>query len=179
MPSSSIYFLKSTGLTLPTGKSFAITLTKPGPRATPVPGEDTPSEERTIWTPAWPTTRTAAKARLNRIGRRSRATLPCPGQLGHRDQDPLLKSSDSDFPEPGAALNTPANPRSRKSAARPSALHCLLSSRVVVPVLRAPPSPAAVVGIPLARRGQDALGTAGETPAQCLLHSPFSFSLSL
>jgi hypothetical protein len=23
------------------------------------------------------------------------------GQLGHRDQDPLLKSSDSDFPEPG------------------------------------------------------------------------------
>ena len=24
------------------------------------------------------------------------------GQLGHRDQDPLLKSSDTDFPEPGA-----------------------------------------------------------------------------
>jgi len=24
------------------------------------------------------------------------------GQLGHRDQDPLLKSSDSDFPEPAA-----------------------------------------------------------------------------
>ena len=24
-----------------------------------------------------------------------------PGQLGHRDQDPLLKSSDTDFPEPG------------------------------------------------------------------------------
>ena len=23
------------------------------------------------------------------------------GQLGHRDQDPRLKSSDSDFPEPG------------------------------------------------------------------------------
>ena len=23
------------------------------------------------------------------------------GQLGHRDQDPMLKSSDSDFPEPG------------------------------------------------------------------------------
>ena len=23
------------------------------------------------------------------------------GQLGHRDQDPLIKSSDSDFPEPG------------------------------------------------------------------------------
>jgi len=25
------------------------------------------------------------------------------GQLGHRDQDPLLKSSDTDFPEPGAS----------------------------------------------------------------------------
>jgi hypothetical protein len=24
------------------------------------------------------------------------------GQLGHRDQDPMLKSSDSDFPEPSA-----------------------------------------------------------------------------
>ena len=23
------------------------------------------------------------------------------GQIGHRDQDPLLESSDSDFPEPG------------------------------------------------------------------------------
>jgi hypothetical protein len=25
------------------------------------------------------------------------------GQLGHRDQDPLLKDSDSDFPEPGGS----------------------------------------------------------------------------
>jgi hypothetical protein len=24
-------------------------------------------------------------------------------QLGHRDQDPLLKGADSDFPEPGAS----------------------------------------------------------------------------
>lgn len=24
-----------------------------------------------------------------------------PGQIGHRDQDPLLKSNDSDYPEPG------------------------------------------------------------------------------
>lgn len=23
------------------------------------------------------------------------------GQLGHRDQDPMLKSADTDFPEPG------------------------------------------------------------------------------
>lgn len=25
------------------------------------------------------------------------------GQLGHRDQNPLLKSSDTDFPEPGGS----------------------------------------------------------------------------
>lgn len=25
------------------------------------------------------------------------------GQLGHRDQNPLLKSADSDFPEPGGS----------------------------------------------------------------------------
>jgi hypothetical protein len=24
------------------------------------------------------------------------------GQLGHRDQDPMLKSADTDFPEPGS-----------------------------------------------------------------------------
>jgi hypothetical protein len=25
------------------------------------------------------------------------------GQLGHRDQDPMLKSADTDFPEPGGS----------------------------------------------------------------------------
>ena len=25
------------------------------------------------------------------------------GQLGHRDQDPMLKAADTDFPEPGAS----------------------------------------------------------------------------
>jgi hypothetical protein len=25
------------------------------------------------------------------------------GQLGHRDQDPLIKSADTDFPEPGGS----------------------------------------------------------------------------
>jgi hypothetical protein len=32
-------------------------------------------------------------------GEKAMTTLS--GQLGHRDQDPLLKSNDSDFPEPG------------------------------------------------------------------------------
>jgi len=46
------------------------------------------------------------------------------GQLGHRDQDPLLKSSDTDFPEPGAgpehsgetAAAAPENPKKREVA---------------------------------------------------------------
>jgi hypothetical protein len=28
---------------------------------------------------------------------------PMQGQLGHRDQDPLLKDADTDFPEPGGS----------------------------------------------------------------------------
>ena len=35
------------------------------------------------------------------------------GQLGHRDQDPLIKSNDSDFPEPG---NSEEHSGEKKSA---------------------------------------------------------------
>ena len=37
------------------------------------------------------------------------------GQLGHRDQDPMLKDADSDFPEPGQSPEHSGEPR-RKSA---------------------------------------------------------------
>lgn len=37
------------------------------------------------------------------------------GQLGHRDQDPMLKDADSDFPEPGQNPEHSGEPR-RKSA---------------------------------------------------------------
>jgi hypothetical protein len=33
------------------------------------------------------------------------------GQLGHRDQDPLLKSSDTDFPEPGGTAAHSGEPQ--------------------------------------------------------------------
>lgn len=36
-------------------------------------------------------------------------------QLGHRDQDPMLKDADSDFPEPGHNPEHTGEPR-RKSA---------------------------------------------------------------
>ena len=35
------------------------------------------------------------------------------GQLGHRDQDPLIKSNDTDFPEPG---NSEEHSGEKKSA---------------------------------------------------------------
>ncbi len=45
--------------------------------------------------------KTPAKVRLNRTVRAKRPNMSTTGQLGHRDQDPLMESSDSDFPEPG------------------------------------------------------------------------------
>jgi hypothetical protein len=39
------------------------------------------------------------------------------GQLGHRDQDPLIKSNDSDFPEPGNNEEHSGEPRTKESAA--------------------------------------------------------------
>jgi hypothetical protein len=34
-------------------------------------------------------------------------------QLGHRDQDPMLKDADSDFPEPGESPEHTGEPRRR------------------------------------------------------------------
>jgi hypothetical protein len=36
------------------------------------------------------------------------------GQLGHRDQNALLKSSDTDFPEPGAVPEHSGEPADKK-----------------------------------------------------------------
>ena len=36
------------------------------------------------------------------------------GQLGHRDQDAMLKSADSDFPEPGGSPEHTGEPEDRK-----------------------------------------------------------------
>jgi hypothetical protein len=36
------------------------------------------------------------------------------GQLGHRDQNPMLKSSDTDFPEPGAGPEHSGEPTDKK-----------------------------------------------------------------
>ena len=36
------------------------------------------------------------------------------GQLGHRDQDPMLKSADTDFPEPGGSPEHSGEPEGGK-----------------------------------------------------------------
>lgn len=40
------------------------------------------------------------------------------GQNGHRDQDPLLKSNNSDFPEPGQNEEHSGEPRSQNELER-------------------------------------------------------------
>jgi len=41
------------------------------------------------------------KGALEQDERTQRGNTSMNGQLGHRDQDPMLKNADSDFPEPG------------------------------------------------------------------------------
>jgi hypothetical protein len=43
------------------------------------------------------------------------------GQLGHRDQDPLLKSADTDFPEPGGSPEHSGEPQDVKKRSRDDA----------------------------------------------------------
>lgn len=43
----------------------------------------------------------AGKGAVEQDGPGEETNVSATGQLGHRDQDPLLKSSNSDFPEPG------------------------------------------------------------------------------
>jgi hypothetical protein len=48
------------------------------------------------------------------------------GQTGHRDQDPLLKSSDSDFPEPGQNEEHTGEPEGSNQLAKDTKLtNCL------------------------------------------------------
>jgi hypothetical protein len=41
------------------------------------------------------------KGAVEQDERTQRGNTSMQGQLGHRDQDPMLKSADTDFPEPG------------------------------------------------------------------------------
>ena len=43
------------------------------------------------------------------------------GQIGHRDQDPLLKSADTDFPEPGGSPEHSGEPEDAEKPGRSDA----------------------------------------------------------
>jgi len=42
-----------------------------------------------------------AKGAIETQNHQGKGNAGLQGQLGHRDQDPMLKDADSDFPEPG------------------------------------------------------------------------------
>ena len=57
----------------------------------------------------------AAKGAKEADDRQSESNVGFQEQLGHRDQDPMLKDADSDFPEPGESPEHTGEPK-RKSA---------------------------------------------------------------
>ncbi len=59
------------------------------------------------------TTKTPARVRWNRTAPVKKTNVSTTGQIGHRDQDPLLESSDSDFPEPGENEEHTGEPQCR------------------------------------------------------------------
>jgi len=57
--------------------------------------------------------------------RRGQATnVSRTGEIGHRDQDALLKSSDSDFPEPGQNEEHTGEPEARNQLNRDTEIAC-------------------------------------------------------
>ena len=51
------------------------------------------------------------KGALEQEEKDQRGNTSMQGQLGHRDQDPMLKAADSDFPEPGLSPEHSGEPQ--------------------------------------------------------------------
>ncbi len=56
----------------------------------------------------------------DRRGQKTNVSLT--GEIGHRDQDPLLKSNDSDYPEPGQNEEHTGEPHTRNELDRDTKL---------------------------------------------------------
>jgi hypothetical protein len=62
----------------------------------------------------------AGKGAVESGDREQTSNMSAEGQLDHRSADPLIKSSDTDFPEPGASAEHSGEPRRpKKSSQRP------------------------------------------------------------
>jgi hypothetical protein len=55
------------------------------------------------------------KGALEQENREQHGNTSMQGQLGHRDQDPLLKQFDTDFPEPGENPEHSGEPEETKT----------------------------------------------------------------
>ncbi len=60
----------------------------------------------------------AGKGAVEQDDRSETTNVSITGQVGHRDQDPLLKSSNSDFPEPGQNEEHTGEPHTRNDLQR-------------------------------------------------------------
>ena len=60
----------------------------------------------------------AGKGAVEQDRRDQKTNVSLTGQNGHRDQDPLLKQSNSDFPEPGENEEHTGEPRERNELNR-------------------------------------------------------------
>lgn len=73
-----------------------------------------------------PTTRDedAGKGAVAQDSPEQETNVSMSGQVGHRDQDPLLKGSDSDFPEPGQNEEHTGEPHGRNQLDRDTGAAC-------------------------------------------------------
>ncbi len=58
----------------------------------------------------------AGKGAVEQDRREQKTNVSLTGQIGHRDQDPLLKSGDSDYPEVGQNEEHTGEPHTRDEA---------------------------------------------------------------
>lgn len=59
-----------------------------------------------------------SKGALEQDEKKQHGNTSMQGQLGHRDQDPMLKSADTNFPEPGGNPEHTGEPESESPSRR-------------------------------------------------------------
>ena len=65
----------------------------------------------------------AGKGAVEQDRRGQKTNVSLAGQIGHRDQEPLLKSSNSDYPEPGQNEEHTGEPHTRNELDRDTELN--------------------------------------------------------
>ena len=63
------------------------------------------------------------KGAVEQDRREQKTNVSMAGEIGHRDQDPLIKSSNSDYPEPGQNEEHTGEPHTRNELDRDTAIN--------------------------------------------------------